>query len=126
MDSIALEAAGNEVRFSPVDLGIPDHFESRFIDCLLEDRVGALWVGSRGGLYRRWPDGRIETYAKDNGLPDTLIQSLLEDREGRIWVGTALGGLFRLVPDPSPNRNVVARVYTDEDGLPRRQRPRPG
>jgi len=114
------EATSRDVKLTPIDLGMPLQFESRFIDCLLEDRRGALWVGSRGGLYRRWPDGRVEFYTRRDGLPDTLIQSLLEDRDGRIWVGTAQGWLFRLVPDPSPGRNVVARAYSDHDGLPSR------
>jgi ligand-binding sensor domain-containing protein/signal transduction histidine kinase len=114
------EAAASEVKFISIDLGMPDHFESRFIDCLLEDRGGALWVGSRGGLYRRWPDARIEAYTNRDGLPDTYIRSLLEDREGHIWVGTAFGSLCRLVPDPAPGRSVVARAYSDKDGLPTR------
>ena len=97
---------------------MPDHFESRFIDCMLEDRRGALWVGSRNGLYRRRPDGRVEAYTNRDGLPDNRIHSLLEDREGRIWVGTSVGCLFRLVPNPVPGRSAVARAYSDKDGLP--------
>ncbi len=113
-----VEATASEVKFTLIDLGIPNHFESRFIECLLEDRLGALWVGSCSGLYRRWPDGRVEAYTTRDGLPDNVIHSLLEDREGRIWVGAGWGWLCRLVPDPAPGRKVVARVYSDEDGLP--------
>jgi ligand-binding sensor domain-containing protein len=53
-------------------------------------------------------------------LPHYVVLSLLEDREGRIWVGTGYGWLCRLVSDPVPGRNVVARAYTDKDGLPSR------
>jgi ligand-binding sensor domain-containing protein/signal transduction histidine kinase len=112
-----VEAAGEEVTLASVDLGIPAHFESRFIECLLEDRSGSLWIGTATGLYRRWADGRVEAYTQHDGLPDNIIQSLLEDREGRIWVGTRFGALFRLVSDTKSGRNVVARVYSDKDGL---------
>jgi len=112
-----LEVAAGEVKVTFIDLGIPDHFEARFIESLLEDRMGTLWAGSRSGLYRRWPDGRVEAYTTRDGLPDNKIQSLLEDRDGRIWVGTGRW-LYRLVPNPAPGRNVVARAYSDKDGLP--------
>ncbi|HET8675488.1 MAG TPA: two-component regulator propeller domain-containing protein, partial [Blastocatellia bacterium] len=113
-----LEAANDEVKFTQIDLRIPDRFEDRYIESLMEDRLGALWVGSRNGLYRRWPDGRVEAYTTRNGLPSNWItRLLLEDREGRIWVSTASGGVCRLAPDPTPGRNVVARTYTDKDGL---------
>ena len=114
-----VEARSDEVKLASVDIGIPAQFESRFIQCLFEDHFGSLWIGTANGLYRRWPDGRVEAYTRRDGLPDNIIQSLLEDREGRIWVGTRLGGLFRLVSDPKPGRNVVARVYSDKDGLSR-------
>ena len=62
---------------------------------LLEDRRGALWIGTTAdGLFRY--DGtqaviRVET-------SHNHILSLAEDREGNIWVGTAGGGLNRLRP----------------------------
>jgi ligand-binding sensor domain-containing protein/signal transduction histidine kinase len=109
----------DEVTFAFVDLGIPDYLESRFIECLLEDRLGTLWIGTQIGLYRRWPDGRVEAFTSRDGLPRDVIHSVLEDREGHIWVAAGLvGGLCRLVSDPAPGRNVVARAYSTRDGLP--------
>ncbi len=107
----------DEIKFTFVDLGIPDYLESRIIECLLEDQTGTLWVGAHSGLYRRWRDGRVEAYSVRDGLPDNLINSILEDRDGRIWIGMRLGGLCRLTPDPAPGRKVVARVYAGKDGL---------
>jgi hypothetical protein len=60
MGSIDLKSRNRAVKLTPIDLGMPSHFESKFIDCFLEDRMGTLWIGSRGGLYRRWPDARVE------------------------------------------------------------------
>jgi ligand-binding sensor domain-containing protein len=112
-----LEAA-DEVKITPVDLGIPDYLQSRIIECLLEDRRGTLWVGADSGLYRRSPDARVEAYTVRDGLPANLVSSILEDRDGQIWVGMLLGGLCRLAPDPAPGRQVVARAYTVKGGLP--------
>ena len=108
----------DEVKFASVELGIPNYLDFRFIECLLEDRVGTLWIGTDSGLYRRWPDGRVEAYTSRDGLPHNTIHSVLEDREGHIWVGMRLGALCRLVPDPAPGRNVVARAYYTREGLP--------
>jgi ligand-binding sensor domain-containing protein len=107
----------DDVKIDFVDLGIPNYLDSRFIECLFEDQQGTLWIGADSGLYRRRRDGLIEGYTIRDGLPDNIIHSVLEDHEGRIWVGMPLGGLCRLVPDPAPGRNVVARVYSDIDGL---------
>ncbi|HKF53867.1 MAG TPA: two-component regulator propeller domain-containing protein, partial [Blastocatellia bacterium] len=104
-----VETAVDQVKIESVDLGIPDYLQFRTVDCLLEDRRGTLWIGAESGLYRRWPDGRVEAYTTLQGLPDNMIHSLLEDGEGQIWIGMQLGGLCRLVPDPVPRHNVVAR-----------------
>jgi ligand-binding sensor domain-containing protein/two-component sensor histidine kinase len=113
-----VEGGSGEVTITSTDLGIPDYLESRFVECLVEDRLGALWVGTDSGLYRRRPDGRIDAFGVRDGLPKKVIHALLEDREGYIWVGMPLGGLCRLLPDPAPGRNVVSRRYSIEEGLP--------
>jgi signal transduction histidine kinase/ligand-binding sensor domain-containing protein len=59
---------------------------------LLEDRNGAVWIGTYGdGLFRFGKSGfeQIET-------SNPLILSLAEDHEGNLWVGTAGGGLDRV------------------------------
>jgi signal transduction histidine kinase/ligand-binding sensor domain-containing protein len=61
---------------------------------LLEDRAGALWVGTvANGLFRC--NGTNMAH-----VPTSYrhITSLMEDREGNIWAGTAGGGLDRLRP----------------------------
>jgi ligand-binding sensor domain-containing protein/signal transduction histidine kinase len=143
-----LEQSAGQVKFQWIDLGMPKETgDDRMVETILEDRRGALWVGTRGsGLYRRWPDGRVEHFTTRHGLPSNRVQALLEDREGRLWVGT-VGGLCRLrnadfglgnekpvgdtkESDPLPSggpaighwpsaiRHLVARVYTNKNGLP--------
>ena len=61
---------------------------------LLEDRNGALWIGtSSSGLFR-YADSSFEKIKTSH----SQILSLMEDREGNLWVGTGGGGLNRIRP----------------------------
>ena len=71
-----------------------DGLASRRVQCLLEDREGALWVGTVQGLSRY--DGHLfETFTRADGLAHDYVSCLLEDRAGRLWVGSARGGVSR-------------------------------
>jgi ligand-binding sensor domain-containing protein/signal transduction histidine kinase len=74
---------------------------------MLEDRTGALWVGTTTRGLFRVAGGRSELIPTSH----QEILSLAEDREGDIWVGTAGGGLDRLT------RRVLELEGT-ESGLP--------
>ena len=75
---------------------------------LLVDRVGALWVGSRGGGVDRYdPDHPKFTLYRRNsgvehGLSHSSILGMLEDREGFVWIGSAGRGA-----DNSLNYNQI-------------------
>src|SRR5438034_5788766 len=69
---------------------------------MIEDRRGALWIGSINGIYRLLPDGRAEHYDGCHGLPLNSVRSLLADREGRVWASAESVALCRLVSDPDP------------------------
>jgi signal transduction histidine kinase/ligand-binding sensor domain-containing protein len=74
---------------------------------LLEDRTGALWIGTAAhGLFRRGEEG-LESMPSSHRQIDCLFAG----REGNIWVGTRGGGLDRLRP------RAVQLIGTDE-GLP--------
>jgi len=112
-----LEDSGGQVQFQFVDIGMPAEGEGDLVQALVSDRQGALWVATRGsGLYRRWPNGRIEHYSTEQGLPSNRVEALLEDRRGRLWIAST-GGLAQLVAAPDPTRRAIARVYTTRDGL---------
>ena len=84
----------------------------------MEDRRGALWIGTMRGLHRRSADGRAEPIAH-SPLPDAWpIHALLEDRDGRVWVGTRYAGVFLLAVDPASHRPTVTRVYDGRRDLP--------
>lgn len=73
---------------------------------LLEDREGAVWVGTvSGGLFRC--DSHAVTKVE---VSNPAILSLAEDREGNLWAGTR-GGLSRV------HRRLTSMVEA-ADGLP--------
>ncbi len=58
--------------------------------CLLQDRMGFLWVGTQNGLFRF--DGvHFVHYGLSRGIPSPSIDSLLETEDGTVWAGTPAG-----------------------------------
>jgi diguanylate cyclase (GGDEF)-like protein len=93
--------------------GVPPELAGEFLTSLKRDVRGRLWIGSNErGLYRLWPDGRLEHLHPGNGrLPHNSIWSLHASPDA-YWVGTFAGGLLRLDRDDD-----AVRVYTSADGL---------
>jgi signal transduction histidine kinase/ligand-binding sensor domain-containing protein/DNA-binding response OmpR family regulator len=86
------------------------------VNCILQDREGFLWIGTRDGLNRF--DGynflHFEHDPQDrNSLSNNTIQCLFEDHQGTLWIGTA-GGLNRL-----NKTNYTFRVFQHEAANPR-------
>jgi ligand-binding sensor domain-containing protein len=78
---------------------------------IYEDRQGALWIGTRRGLYRL-KEGNDTFYTTRDGLsPGELVTSFHEDEDGTVWIGTYGGGLNRF-------RDGRFTVYTTDHGLP--------
>lgn len=92
--------------------GLPDDG----IRHLAEDREGALWVGTEGGLARLGRSG-MRSYGESEGLPDHQVDALAADPDGTLWVGT-FGGLARL--RFGPHGEPETRIWRREDGLPGR------
>lgn len=106
-----------------VNLGKPvTGVDEIYINTIIQDRRGAMWIGTENhGLFRLLPDGEVEQFTQEDGLPDINISILLEDKNGRIWVGLRprrYSGLCLLVAEPRKNQSIVERHYTTKDGLP--------
>src|SRR5208283_3454805 len=80
------------------------------INALFQDRHGALWVGSAGGL-ARWDGKSWKLYTQADGLPANPVQAITDDPDGNLWAGTAGGGLACL-------RAAHFTRYSQADGLP--------
>jgi signal transduction histidine kinase/ligand-binding sensor domain-containing protein len=63
--------------------------ERASVQVMLEDRAGALWIGTASAGLFRLKGNDLEHVAVSH--PD--ITALTEDREGNLWVGTDGGGL---------------------------------
>ncbi len=84
-------------------IALPEKLSTVSVRAFLEDRIGRIWVGTRGdGLILVEKSGyRFES--RVYGFSGMKITELLEDREGNIWVGTAGSGLACIranQPDP--------------------------
>jgi signal transduction histidine kinase/ligand-binding sensor domain-containing protein/CheY-like chemotaxis protein len=63
---------------------------SPVIRSIVEDREGAIWIGTRAGL-NRWKDGRLSGYTAAAGLASNDVLAMVEDSQGRLWIGTSRG-----------------------------------
>lgn len=112
--------AEHDASFQPVDLPVtPRAPGEESANAIIADRRGIVWVGFySAGLFRLWPDGRIEQLTQRAKLPVTPISSLLEDHTGRMWVGTWGHGLFRLEGGTDSTQPLAAQQFTTKDALP--------
>jgi len=81
-------------RFTAVALG--QDSAGNYVQDLMQDRAGNLWVATRGGLFLLDPEGRtLSSWRHDPLDPRSLGENygfaLLEDRAGTIWIGTENG-----------------------------------
>jgi ligand-binding sensor domain-containing protein/signal transduction histidine kinase len=93
-----------------------------FVDALLVDRRGRLWVGSGDGLRRVDQPGSEKPgflrYGREHGLPTQYVTALAEDHLGRIYVGMH-SRVARLEADDPPQAGPLRlRHYTTAEGLP--------
>lgn len=124
-----INIGGGQIRFELVPLGealsssggavAAPSPNALAVSGILEDRHGALWIGTYGsGLFRRSPDGAIRRLTNADGLGDNKITDLLEDREGRIWASLRSdesGGVCLL--DAGDESHPIRKCYTTRDGL---------
>lgn len=73
--------------------GPSDGLANMGINCLFEDHIGYLWVGTDNGLYR-YDGSTFQGFGHAEGLEDTEIRSVAEAPNGDLWVATQ-GGMAR-------------------------------
>jgi PAS domain S-box-containing protein len=85
------------------------------VRCVLQDRAGAVWLGTTNGV-RRLQDGAVTV------IPGHNTASIAQDRAGRIWIGTN-NGVFMLqgdkwIPsgDATLDRTAITAMIDDGRG----------
>jgi diguanylate cyclase (GGDEF)-like protein/PAS domain S-box-containing protein len=83
------------------------------VECLLQDRVGYLWVGTQNGLFR-YDGWQFRRFGREEGLPSAYVRSLHEAPDGTLWVATRSGlvrvrsGEVEAVALPAPVEILVS------------------
>jgi diguanylate cyclase (GGDEF)-like protein len=101
------------------------------VNAAIQDRRGALWLGTAKGLDRvvrsgdRFVADTVTHFTRDDGsgFAGESVTSLVEDRRGSIWIGTLGGGLLvvpeseagkprprfgRFMPDPADPKSIAS------------------
>lgn len=92
------------------EVKLPGGEAGRYIKTMMEDRIGRLWVGTRGGGLVKVKKRGSGFIAESSALANTKINTLLQDQVGTIWAGTMEKGLVRL-------RGNQQTFYTTANGL---------
>ena len=95
----------------------PDSLSSNFIQALMEDDRGDLWIATNTGVDEFDPrTERFTRYLHDPNDSNTLggvsIKSLAQDSRGYLWIGTEDSGLDRL----DPKNGTFTHYPKDSDG----------
>ena len=88
------------------------------VNCIAQDRIGYLWVGTENGLYRY--DGmQFKQYGASEGIRARTIQNVYVGPDGTLWVGTTSAvyferqdGSFAEVRPPAPVEGFSLRIGT--------------
>ena len=83
------------------------------INFIIEDTVGALWIGTQySGLSRYDPfTKKMTRYENSNGYPDSTSWNASTSRDGELWITTENDQLFRVDPFYKP----IPRINTTSD-----------
>ncbi|MDB4903370.1 MAG: response regulator [Mucilaginibacter sp.] len=114
-------------------IGTADGLSQLNINCIIQDKNGFIWIGTRDGLNKY--DGykfTIYNYSSkdDNSLSNSYVQDIAEDKEGNLWLATEGGGINKFDvkhnlftryrhDNNNPNtisNNSVNKIKIDVDG----------
>lgn len=88
-----LTVKGMDSRYYFRHLGIDEGMSQNSVMCILQDRKGFMWFGTKDGI-NRYDGIRFKTILPDDqktNLGNCIINAICETRDGKIWAGTDMG-----------------------------------
>ncbi|MBX3279467.1 MAG: hypothetical protein KF868_15800 [Acidobacteria bacterium] len=89
-----------------------DGLPSDDVKVIHEDRSGALWFGTYGGLARFNGDGFV-SYTVTEGLAGNRVRAIHEDADGVLWIGAYDDGLSRFADGKFFNYRIEHGLYNN-------------
>jgi signal transduction histidine kinase/ligand-binding sensor domain-containing protein len=80
-----------------------------YVLTMCEDRTGAYWFGTHGGVFR-YQNGETTQFTTKDGLAGNDTRVIIEDSQGGLWLGS-YGGLTHY-------KDGRFNAWTEKDGLP--------
>lgn len=85
-----------------------------YVNTLLIDNNGYLWLSTEGGL-NRYDGYQVLPITGPNGeLEETIIDTIYQDSEGQIWIASLLAGLFRYDPATDSYKQFLSKPTSEE------------
>jgi signal transduction histidine kinase/ligand-binding sensor domain-containing protein len=90
--------------------------------CVVSDRSGSVWIGTRNHQICRWRDGRFET-GREWALPSLVTHALLAAANGALWIGGEVPETLHCLRDGTmracvlpPNIRIIRAMTEDTAG----------
>ncbi|MDR0231909.1 MAG: response regulator [Dysgonamonadaceae bacterium] len=85
-----------------------DELPDNFIDCIVKDSKGSIWIGTFGGGLCSFDEkqGKFKTFNTHSGLLNNNICSIIESENGHLWISSITG-----ITDFNP-KNSEYKNYT--------------
>lgn len=103
-------AAGDAHRLYFDHYDIKNGLSQNTVNCMLQDRQGFLWFGTKDGL-NRFDGFSFRTIFADDEVTCSFISALYEDPDGLIWVGSHNGAF---IYDPVTERLTRFSTATEK------------
>lgn len=105
---------------SPFTIKDKQPLAEEYIECVLEDTRGLIWVGTQNGLFVYNKESeKLTKLTVQDGLSHQHVLGIVEDLQHNIWTSTG-NGLTHILIVPIPNQeepNIRCYPYIDIDGL---------